>query len=107
MAHVLDIVRGTMLAMRSSRACGEIINLGNDEEASVLQCAKLIHRIIGSTHSLKVRYVPMKKIFGDYKEIARRVPDLRKAKKILGYRPLVSFENAIRMAIASRRHPSC
>lgn len=107
MAHVSDIVRGTILAMNSPRARGQIINLGNDEEMSVVQCAKIIHRISGSKRPLKIRYIPIRKIFGDYKEIARRVPDLRKARKLLGYRPLVSFENAIRMAIANRRKSLC
>lgn len=103
MAHVSDVVRGTLLALENPSAVGEIINVGNDEEVSVLDCAKMIQRILGVKGKLKAEYVPMKKVFGSYREIARRVPDLSKAKLLLGYEPLVTFEEALRRVIAARR----
>lgn len=103
MAHVDDVVRGTILAMDSPKAVGQILNLGNDEEVSVFESAKIIHRIARTGRPLRVKFVPQKKVHGTYKEIARRVPDLRKAKKLLGYAPRVSFEEAVRRVIAYRR----
>lgn len=99
MAHVSDIVRGTLLAMDNPKALGEIINLGNDEEVSVLDCAKMISKLIFPRKKPKIKRIPMKRIFGTYKEIVRRVPDLSKARKILGYVPKISFEKALRMVI--------
>ena len=103
MAHVSDIVRGTLLAMDEPRAVGEIINLGNDEEVSVLESARIIHRLCGAKTPLKVHFVPVKKVFGTYKEILRRVPSLKKAQVLLGYRPRVKFCEAAAKVIQSRK----
>jgi UDP-glucose 4-epimerase len=99
MAFVSDLVDGTLAAMESEKAIGEIINLGNDEEMSVLDCAHLIHRIANTGKELKLKFVPLKEIFGDYKDITRRIPDLTKAKKILNYAPKVKIEEAIKLTI--------
>jgi nucleoside-diphosphate-sugar epimerase len=45
----------------------------------------------------------MEEIFGKYKDIMRRIPDLTKAKRILGYEPKVSMEEAIRQIISHRK----
>jgi UDP-glucose 4-epimerase len=103
MAYVDDLVEGTLLAMESDRAVGEIINLGNAEEMSVIDAARLIHRLADTGRELRVKFVPMKEVFGDYKDIVRRVPDLTKARKILGYRPKYSLEDAIRLSLEATR----
>ena len=103
MAHASDIIRGTLLAMDSPRAIGEIINLGNDEEVSVLDSAKMIHKLADVKKPLKVRFIPMKKIFGTYKEIQRRTPSLVKAKTVLGYAPKVKFKDALLRVIKNRK----
>ena len=95
MAFVDDVTRGTVLAMEKEKAIGEIINLGNNEEMSVLDCAKLIHKLSGVRGKLKPKFIPFEEIFGDYKDIMRRIPDLSKAKKILGYSPKYSIREAI------------
>jgi len=99
MGYVDDLVNGTVLAMESEKAVGEIINIGNDEELSVLDSAKLIHEIANTGKPLKVNYVPMNQIFGQYKDILRRIPDLTKAKNLLGYEPRVRLHDAITLTI--------
>lgn len=106
MGFVDDLVAGTILAMESEKAIGEIINIGNDEEMSVLDTAKLIHQVAGTGKELKIRFVPMQEIFGKYKDIMRRIPDLSKAKRLLGYEPKVKFEDAIRQTIAEIKKES-
>jgi len=95
MGFVSDLVEGTRLAMESKSAIGEIINLGNDEELSVLDSAKLIHQLAKTGKELKIKFVPMSEVFGNYKDIMRRIPDLQKAKRLLGYTPKVSMQEAI------------
>jgi UDP-glucose 4-epimerase len=100
MAYVSDLVDGTILAMECEDAIGQIINIGNDEELSVLDTAYLIHRIANTGRELRLRFVPFEEVFGQgYKDIMRRVPDLTKAKKILGYSPKVKLEEAIKFTI--------
>ena len=103
MGDVRDMVRGTLLALRCPEAVGEIINLGNDEELSVLDCARLIHQIAQTGRPLRLKFIPMKEIFGSYRDISRRIPDLGKAKRLFGFEPRFSFEQALRDTIAQRK----
>ena len=95
MGFVTDLVNGTFLAMESDKAVGEIINIGNTEEMSVIDTAKLIHEVAGTGKALKIKYVPMSEVFGKYKDITRRQPDLTKARTLLGYEPKVSLKEGI------------
>lgn len=101
MTYVDDLVDGTLVAMESDRAVGEIINLGSQEEMSVIDAARLIHRLANTGKELKLRFVPMQEVFGQYKDILRRVPDLAKAKALLGYEPRHTMEEAIRKTLAA------
>jgi UDP-glucose 4-epimerase len=103
MAAIDDVVNGTLLSILEERATGEIINIGNNEEMGILESAKLIHRLADTGNELKVKFIPMKEIFGSYQEISRRVPDLTKAKKLLGYQPKVKFESYLSDTISEYR----
>lgn len=103
MSHVNDLVNGTILAMKKEAALGEIINLGNNEEMSVLEAAKLIHKLADTGKNLKLKLIPHKEIFGEYREIKRRIPCLEKAAKILGYKPKWNLEEAFRATILAKK----
>lgn len=104
MTHVSDVIKGAMSAIERAQAVGQVINIGSAEEISVKDSAKIIidsaRRFSRRADKAKTRYVPMKKVFGDYKEIRRRVPDLSKAKRILGYRPVTTFRDAVEITMA-------
>lgn len=99
MAYIDDLVDGTIRAMNSEKAIGELINLGNDEEMSVLDSAYLIHKIANTGKEIKIKFIPMEEIFGKYKDIMRRIPDLTKAKRLLGYVPKTKMEEAVKKTI--------
>lgn len=101
MAHVDDLINGTLLAMEAEEVVGEVINLGNDEEMSILDTAIFIHNLAGTGKPLKLKFIEMADVFGDYKDIARRKPDLDKARSILGYTPSVTFEEGLKRVIAA------
>ena len=96
MAYIDDIIDGTVRAIESEKVIGEIINIGNDEEMSVIDAANLIHKIAETGKGVRLKFVPMNEIFGKYKDIMRRIPDLSKAKKLLGYSPKFTMENSIK-----------
>jgi UDP-glucose 4-epimerase len=102
MAYVDDVIEGTFLAIENENAIGEVINIGNDEEMSVVDSARLIHKIANTGNELKLKFIPMENVFGKYKDIMRRVPDLSKAKKILEYSPKITMDEAIRRTIEIR-----
>tara|TARA_B100000959_G_scaffold285928_1_gene362437 strand:- start:734 stop:1708 length:975 start_codon:yes stop_codon:yes gene_type:complete len=103
MGYVSDLVGGTILAMESSSAIGQIINIGNDEEMSVIDTAYLIHEIANTGKDLKIKFLPFEEIFGKYRDIMRRVPDLTKAKELLGYKPEVCLKDAVNKTIECRK----
>lgn len=103
MAYVLDLVAGTVLAIENPRAVGEIINLGSTEELSVLETAHLIHELAETSRPAKIRFVPFNEIFGTYRDIMRRRPDLSKAERLLGYRPKYSLRQAITSTLAAMK----
>ncbi len=103
MAHVADVVLGTLLAIENDKAVGQIINIGSDEEVSVKKSAEIIigaaKKITSRAKRSRIVHTPMKNVFGDYKEIARRIPDLAKARKILKYQPTVKFKRAVEITL--------
>jgi UDP-glucose 4-epimerase len=99
MGFVSDLVDGTLLAIENDNAIGEIINIGNDEELSVIDTAHLIYRIANTGNSPKIKFIEMSEIFGEYKDIMRRIPDLSKAKLLIGFQPKVKLEEAIKATI--------
>jgi UDP-glucose 4-epimerase len=100
MGHALDLANGTYLAMKSKKAIGKIINIGNDEEISVINTLKLILKKLNlKMKNIKIKYIPEKKIYGNYKDLRRRKPSLKLAKQILGYKPKIKLEDAVQMVI--------
>jgi nucleoside-diphosphate-sugar epimerase len=103
MAYVDDLVEGTILAMENEKAVGEVFNLGNPEEMSVIDAAYLIHKLAATGKELKLKYLRMEDIFGQYKDIMRRSPDLTKARDLLGYEVTTPLEEAIERTIEHRK----
>jgi UDP-glucose 4-epimerase len=103
MADIRDLIRGTLTAMDREEAIGQIINLGNDEEMSVLDSAHLIVEVINKEtdlqRELKIEFVPFSSIFGEYKDIMRRLPELSKARLLLGYEPRYRLREAVRTTV--------
>ncbi len=84
--YIDDLISGIMAAAESEKAVGEIINLGSDEEVSILQLGQMINDLIRPGQSPKITFVSYESFGGKYEDVRRRIPDLSKAKKILGYR---------------------
>lgn len=92
--HVLDVVEGLSKLLESPQCFGQVINLGNDEEVSILGLAEKAIELTGSKS--EVRYIPYEEAYGDgFEDMRRRVPGLEKAKKLIGYQPTRSLENII------------
>ncbi len=93
--HVSDAVAGIMLFMKNQRASGEVVNLGNPEEISIVDLASLIVEYAKSTSNLK--FLKYKDVFGpDFEDMERRVPNISKATQILGWKPFKTINDIIR-----------
>ncbi|TMC82643.1 MAG: SDR family oxidoreductase [Chloroflexi bacterium] len=90
--YVSDLVDGLMLAMFQPRTAGEVFNLGNTEEHTVLEYAHTIIRLCEASSSI---------IFEPNRvdDPERRRPDISKAQQVLGWQPRVSLEAGLRRTI--------
>lgn len=99
--HVADVVNGLISVMNSPKANGEVINLGNNQEISIGALAERIKELSGSKS--EIVYIPYSEAYGPgFEDMHRRVPDLAKAERIVGYRPTKSLDDIIRDVIADK-----
>jgi nucleoside-diphosphate-sugar epimerase len=92
--YISDLVVGLQKAMFAEGTKGEVFNLGNPREFTILEFAKLVLEISGSIS--EIVYRPL--LFQD--DPTRRRPDITKAKTKLGWEPVVSLEEGLRETIA-------
>ena len=91
--HVDDVVRANLLAMKQSGISGEVFNIGSHSEARVLDCLNGIKKLLG-LRDVKVRHTP--KRAGD---VRRTFADISKARRLLRYRPEISFKEGLRQTV--------
>jgi len=89
--HVRDIVRGFRMAMESGRAEGEDFNLGNPEETRIDRLAERLWEVCGRREPFRFVSLPPFK-----HDVGRRVPDITKARRLLGWEPRIPLEQALR-----------
>ncbi len=102
--YVEDTVAGILLAAQTPEAEGHVFNIGSAVEISIHDLARLIKRLTGS--SSEIEFVPYRDYYGlHFEDTPRRVPDLRKARRVLGYEPRVPLEQGLERTIEwCRRH---
>lgn len=90
--YVSDLVDGLMRAMFKPYTAGEVFNLGNTEEHTVLEYAKIIIQLCEASSSI---------IFEPNRvdDPERRRPDISKAQRVLGWEPKISIEAGLRRTI--------
>lgn len=94
LCFVSDLVEGLLVTMEIDEAEGEVINLGNPEEHTILEYAEMVIRLVGSRSPIE--YGPP--AVGD--DPQRRRPDISKAKAMLGWSPRVPLAAGLRETIA-------
>jgi nucleoside-diphosphate-sugar epimerase len=93
LCYVTDLVDGLWRAMTGPNTRGEVFNLGNPEEHTVLEYAALIRDLCGSTSPITHEPLPAD-------DPTRRQPDIAKARAVLGWEPQVPLHEGLRRTIA-------
>jgi dTDP-glucose 4,6-dehydratase len=88
--YVDDLVRG-LVAMLDSTEPGPV-NLGNPEEFTVAQLARVVLRVTGSASPIESRPLPID-------DPVRRCPVISRAKELLGWQPAIPVEEGIRRTV--------
>ena len=93
--HVSDAVRGLLLVMDSDKAVGEVFNVGNNQQISIMELAKKVIKITGSKSNIeKITYE--KAYPQGFEDMQRRVPDISKIKQVLGWSPEINLDQIIK-----------
>lgn len=93
--YVDDLIEGMTRAMESGLRGP--VNLGNPEELSMLELARLVQDLVGSDSGLVFHPLP-----GD--DPHKRRPDISLAWRALGWKPQVSVKDGLSRTIAYFRH---
>jgi UDP-glucose 4-epimerase len=93
--YVSDLAEGIARAVERPQADGEILNIGTDEEVSILELARLIHAASGVGGDLNAEFIGYENFTKDYEDVQRRVPDLTKMRRVLELDEMVGLDEGI------------
>jgi UDP-glucose 4-epimerase len=97
--HVADVVRALAGLMDDERALGNVFNVGATDEISMLDLARRIIAVTGS--SSEVCLTTYADAYGDgFEDMYRRIPDIAKVQALIGWSPTHSLEDVIQEVIA-------
>jgi UDP-glucose 4-epimerase len=92
--HVHDVVRALLALAEHPGAVGEVFNIGSTEEVTILGLAERIRELAQSTSPIVL--VPYDEAYEDgFEDMQRRVPDLTKIRRLVGYRPTYTLDEIV------------
>jgi len=95
--YITDTVLGILLALGNESAKGEVINMGYPREVSILQLAKMVRNAVGCDSQITFHSLPKD-------DPKRRLPNIEKAKKVLGWEPKISLEEGLNRTVSWYRN---
>jgi UDP-glucose 4-epimerase len=97
-ADVSDIVGALVALMDHPGAVGEVFNIGSNEEVTIRTLAERVKALTAS--DAEIAYVPYEEAYGEgFEDMPRRVPDISKARNLIGYRPTRSLDEILKRVI--------
>jgi len=91
--YVVDEIEGILKMVHNKEATGEVINLGNNKEYTILELAKIIKDLVNSNSRIIFKALPID-------DPVRRCPDITKAKKLLNWEPTTALREGLKKTIA-------
>jgi UDP-glucose 4-epimerase len=100
--HVQDAVEAVLRLLGTPDAVGGVYNVGSDEEVTIRRLAELVRDAAGSRS--EIRLVPYAEAYAEgFEDMQRRVPDLAKLERTIGFRPRTSLAQIVADVIADQR----
>ena len=101
-AHVSDVVGALIRLIESQKAVGEVYNIGNDKEVTILELAERVKSLTGSDS--RIVFVPYEQAYEEgFEDMLRRVPDLSKINKLIDYQPTFDLDEILESVIDFHR----
>ncbi|TFG50638.1 MAG: NAD-dependent epimerase/dehydratase family protein [Gemmatimonadales bacterium] len=100
--HVKDAVEAILRLIATPATVGNVYNVGNDEEVTILRLAELVREAAGS--SSEIQLVPYSEAYAEgFEDMLRRVPDVRRLERTIGFRPRTPLSEIIADVVADQR----
>ena len=92
--YVGDVVEALIKLAQEPRAVGEVFNIGNVGEVSILELAQKVKAMTGSSSTIQM--VPYDEAYeAGFEDMPRRVPDISKIRSLIGYEPQLDLDQII------------
>lgn len=99
---VSDVVQALMRLVKEPAAIGQVFNIGNTHEVTIMDLAEKIRHKTGS--SSEIVLVPYDKAYeAGFEDMPRRVPDLTRIRTIIDYQPKVTLDGILERVISAMR----
>ena len=96
--HVADVVDALLKLVVEPAAIGQVINLGNTQEVTIRALAERVRDLSGSSSSIKI--IPYEEAYeSGFEDMPRRVPNLEKARSLIGYQPRYTLDDVLLQVI--------
>lgn len=96
--HVQDVVKSLMALMEHPDAVGQIFNLGSDQEVTINELARRVIQLTGSSST--IQHIPYDQAYeAGFEDMRRRVPDVSKLRRLIGFAPQRSLDEILRSVI--------
>ena len=93
--HVDDAVRALLLVMESEQAVGQVFNVGNNQQISIMDLARKVVELTNSKS--EIIKVPYAKAYPEgFEDMQRRVPDISKINMVLGWSPQIGLNQIVK-----------
>ena len=96
--HVNDAVRALVALMECKEAVGQVFNIGNNEEVTILDLAHKVRETVGSKS--EIIFVPYAVAYEEnFEDMPRRVPSLEKIQRTIGWEPEIGLDGILESVI--------
>jgi len=87
--YIDDAVEATIALCKSKKACNEIVNVGSEEEVTILDLGNIMMKLANVSDDIKLHESPKG-------SVARRAPNTGKLKDLINYKGKWSLEDGLR-----------
>jgi UDP-glucose 4-epimerase len=97
-----DVVGAMLALITHPKAYGEVFNIGHTDDISIHELAVMVRKMTGSASEITL--VPYEQAYeAGFEDMARRLPDISKIHRLIGYRPALDLPEMLDRVIAYER----
>ena len=100
--YVADVVEALVKLVGEPQAVGQVFNIGSTQEVTIAKLAERVRKLAGSNSP--IHYIPYDQAYEvGFEDMPRRVADIAKIRKLVGFEPQVNLDEIINKVVAHFR----